>query len=85
MSDVQVTLREPYDDALGTSAVISRSSVDNKRIERWWGYLITAFAQQYMDMVTSAVLDMNNVLHRECVRFVFLSVIQKELDDWNLH
>ena len=32
---------------------------------------------------------MNNVLHCECVKFVFLTVIQKELDDvtnhWNLH
>ena len=73
--------------------VCGKSSA-NQRIERFWGRLRTAFTdvwkkKSFKDLCDTGCLDTSNNLHIQCVRYVFLPLIQTQLDTfrhmWNLH
>ena len=91
IADVQTPLRQDHDN--NTVTVMIGSSNHNQRIERWWGYCRKAILQCYMDLFkdleTSGILQINNVLHMECLKFCFMNVLRNELkmhaQIWNEH
>ena len=68
-------------------------STSNQRIEAWWGLLRKACADWWINLFkdlnreTGLYVD-DNVIHRECLKFCFMDVIQNELNrvaqNWNV-
>ena len=81
------------DNMSGMNSFISGRSSGNQRIERFWGTLrlgFTAFWRNYFrDMVDRGLLRTDDPVHLECLRYCFMSLIQRDLDAfvelWNLH
>jgi hypothetical protein len=92
-ADVQELLREPHNNEIDAPGTMFGSSVHNQRIERFWGCLTTTYAQHYRDefkdLRDSGILDVSDVIHRECLKLCYMGIIQMELDQvrvrWNLH
>lgn len=93
IADIQTLFRSNDNDDLSRCSVMFGSSNHNQRIERFWNYLRKVLLQSYMDIFKdlemSGVLEMTNFLHMECLKFAFMPVIRKELDNharqWNKH
>ena len=68
-------------------------STANQRIESYWSQLRRSCANWWInlfkDLVDTGVLDTSLDYHVNCIRFAFMPVIQKELDEvkelWNNH
>ena len=69
------------------------SSPSNQRIENWWSHRRKGFTTWVMeffkDLVNGRILIPGNHIYLECSWFVFLPLLQKELDEfiyyWNSH
>ena len=69
------------------------SSISNQRIENFWSHLKRIYLSWvinfFKDLVIAGSLVLGNVVHMECLWFVFSPLIQCELDrlteEWNAH
>eukprot|EP00111_Clytia_hemisphaerica_P012157 TCONS_00035698-protein len=63
-------------------------STSNQRIEAFWSQLKRSLTQWWMnffkDMIDDGTFDESDEIQRECLKFCFLQLIQKELDDFKL-
>ena len=81
------------DDFSAAKSFMYGKSTTNQRIEAWWGRLRQGCADWWIEffknLTDSGLYNDNNVLHRECLKFSFMDVIQTELDrvvlEWNVH
>lgn len=85
--------RNDTDRHRGHSSFLYGRSTSNQRIEAWW----SCFRRQrtnwwinyFRDMVDEGVLNPALGIHRECIRFCFIGIVQTELDEtvrlWNNH
>lgn len=94
MAGAQCFFRLENDDPLsGNKAHKYGTSPSNQRIECWWSFFRKDSSEWWMsffkDMCASAVLDLSNELHKECIWFCFNNIIQDMLDEvkihWNTH
>ena len=68
-------------------------STSNQRIEAWWGLLRKGCTDWWIrhlkDMRDSALYNDEDVVHRECLKYCFMDIIQAELHraakNWNVH
>lgn len=91
--DLQRTLRYNHNDDMSgrKSFLVGRSA--NQRVEKFWGTLKTSVAQFwrncFQDFQDTGLFNVSCPLHKECVRFCFLFMIQHQLDmfvgNWNSH
>jgi len=69
------------------------TSHTNQRIESFWSFLrrlrIQWWIEMFEDLMQFGVLDTSHERQVECIRYCFMDIIQKELDDfhvyWNCH
>ena len=69
------------------------SSPANQRIECWWSYCRKSYTTWLIDffrqMVEDGILIPGHAIHMECSRFVFLKLLQIQLNEvqyaWNTH
>jgi hypothetical protein len=74
-------------------SIIQGRSVHNQRIERLWRDLYTGCTNMYYDLFyfleDEGLLDVNNIVHRWCLQYVFAPRFQRDLDtfrhQWNRH
>ncbi|XP_048111462.1 uncharacterized protein LOC125302346 [Alosa alosa] len=93
MAAIQCTLRSPYTDVFaGAASHIYGTSMANQRIESWWSYFRKQRSQFWMDLMSDLRerhLFNGSHEHTCLVRFVFLGVLQGDLDEcrrkWNTH
>lgn len=92
--DIQRILRaNDNDDMSGMASFKVIPSTQNIRIERFWGFLKSShgvfWINLFKDMVDYELLDLTNPIHIECLRYVFMPLIQRDLDklreEWNAH
>lgn len=85
--------RNCQDNLAGEKSFLYGKSVANQRIEAWWAFLRKSNTDWWMrffkDLTALGQFDNSNVIHVECLRFCFTSLIQEELNrvaqHWNLH
>lgn len=85
--------RSCNDSHAGTKSFLYGTSTSNQRIESWWSILrksrATWWINFFKDMVDEGYFDPGLRYHLECIRFCFMAIIQKELDEtrtlWNSH
>ena len=85
--------REASDAFAGEKRFLYGKSVSNQRIEAWWGQLRKGCADWWItyfkDMRESGVYCDSNVIHVQCLRFCYMSILQAELHRaarlWNVH
>lgn len=91
---IQMGLRFPHvDNMSGINSVTIGRSTANQRIEMMWSFLMPRFTLFWKGLFTSLIEEghLNNAdpFHLECVRFCFLPIIQRHLDEfrevWNTH
>jgi hypothetical protein len=94
MAAAQSYFRLEGDDPFaGNEAHRYGSSPSNQRIECWWSFLRKDTSEWWIvffkDMCESGIVDLGNILHRECLWFCFHTIIQDHLDKvkhrWNTH
>lgn len=76
-----------------TSSHIYGTSPGNQRIEAWWSFFRRNQSQFWInlfeDLIEFGSYDPNRPRQMDCLRFCFLSVVQRELDSvrvqWNTH
>ena len=81
------------DDFSGDKSFMYGKSTSNQRIEAWWGRLRQGCADWWIeffkDMRDSGSYTDDNVIQRECLKFCFMDLIQRELHqvalEWNVH
>jgi len=69
------------------------TSPGNQRIEAWWSFYRRQHSQWWIDLfetlVSSGSFHPGSVCETDCIRFCFMPIIQKQLDDmrcqWNTH
>lgn len=69
------------------------TSPGNQRIEAWWSFYRRHHSQWWLDvfeaLVASNHFHPGNMVETDCLRFCFMNVIQRQLDDvrrqWNTH
>ncbi|XP_069126482.1 uncharacterized protein [Argopecten irradians] len=92
--DLQYALRWNHTDPFqGLSSFMYGSSLRNTRIERFWRNLRSMCGQSWMDLFKSmteyGILDTTDEVHLQCVRYCFLQLVSKDLEDvvrhWNEH
>ncbi|OWF41011.1 uncharacterized protein LOC110463046 [Mizuhopecten yessoensis] len=92
--DLQYALRWNHTDPFqGLSSFIYGSSLRNTRIERFWRNLRCMCGQTWMDLFKSmtehGILDTTDDVHLQCIRYCFLQLVSKDLEDvvrhWNEH
>ncbi|XP_060556998.1 uncharacterized protein LOC132717525 [Ruditapes philippinarum] len=92
--DIQVALRyEHSDNMAAVNSFLTGTSPSNQRIEQFWGTLRASFSvfwrNHFKDMTDRGMLNMDDRIHLEVLRFCFLPIIQRDLDKftqvWNLH
>ncbi|VDI57952.1 Hypothetical predicted protein [Mytilus galloprovincialis] len=74
-------------------SVIYGSSVYNQRIERYWGWLRQSKSDFWINhfkcLEADGILNVSSQIHKLCLQFVYLPVIQKDLAEltvlWNSH
>jgi hypothetical protein len=74
----------------GEQSFLYGKSVSHQCIEAWWSFLRLSYSSWWMiDMCDTGVFDDSDTLQTECLRFCFMHLIQKELNDvakrWNVH
>ena len=82
-----------HDDFAGEKSFMYRRSTSNQRIEAWWGLLRKGctdwWIRHFKDMRDSALYNDEDVVHRECLKYCFMDIIQAELHraarNWNVH
>jgi hypothetical protein len=92
--DVQMALRwTDADQYQGILSFVYVSSNRNVRIERFWRSLRemcgNVWMNHFKDMSDFGLLDTSDSVHLECIRYCFLPVISKDLNEvcniWNTH
>lgn len=85
--------RSSEDDFSGEKSFIYGKSTSNQRIEAWWGRLRQGCAdwwiEYFKNLRDSGFYNDDNVIHRECLKFCFMDLMQEELHrvvlEWNIH
>ena len=78
MANVQTVLRQEHTDQFANVSVMRGPSTHNQRIERFWGYLsIQSYMDLFKDFRDSGVLNMENVMHCRCLRFLLYATYPK--------
>ena len=80
------------DDFAGDKSFMYGKSTANQRVEAWWGRLRQGCAEWlvafFTDLRYSGFYYDDDIIHRECLKFCFLDVIQSELHraalEWNV-
>ena len=94
IAGIQRFLRRDCADVIaGGQCFLYGKSVSNQRIEAWWSFLRRSYSHWWMnyfkDLRDSGLYNDSDPLQVECLRFCFMSLIQKQLDKvakhWNLH
>ncbi|XP_024117477.2 uncharacterized protein LOC112139011 [Oryzias melastigma] len=93
MAALHCSLRSEHgDEFAGTKSHMYGTSTANHGIESWWSYFRKQRSQFWMDLfgdLRERHLFNGSYLHICLVRFCFLDVLQKELDEykqfWNTH
>ena len=94
VAGIQRFLRRNSCDAFsGTNSFMYGRSVSNQRIEAWWSFLRKSetdwWIKIFKDLRDSGQFSDANLLHVDCIRYCFTSLIQGELNrvarHWNLH
>ena len=85
MRVLQRALRADHNDNIsGRKAFLVGRSVASQRIERLMGSLKTSFTQfwknRFQDFQDTRIINTSNPVHRECIRFCFMGIIQDQLD-----
>ena len=81
------------DQFAGRNSFRYGTSTANQRIEAWWSQLRRHRANWWIiffkDMTALGIFDANSEIHLQCIRFCFLPILQRELNDtvvlWNNH
>ena len=81
------------DQFAGRNSFRYGTSTANQRIEAWWSQLRRHRANWWInffkDMTALGIFDASNEIHLQCIRFCFLPILQRELNDtvvlWNNH
>lgn len=84
--------RHCQDNLAGKKSFLYGKSVANQRIEAWWAFLRKSNTDWWIcffkDLTALGHFDNSNVIHIECLRFCFMSLIREELhgesQHWNL-
>ena len=85
--------RLSQDDFAGDRSFMYGRSTSNQRIEAWWSLLRKActdwWIRFFTDLRDQGLYNDDNVIHRECLKFCFMDILQTELHgvarDWNIH
>ena len=85
--------RLSQDDLVGNRSFMYGRSTSYKRTEAWWSLLRKActdwWIRFFKDMRDQGLYNDDNVIHRECLKFCFMDILQTELHgvarDWNIH
>lgn len=84
--------RSSNDDFSGEKSFMYGKSTSNQRIEAWWGRLRQGCADWWIEFfknLRDSGLYNDDVIHRECLKFCFMDLIQSELHrvvlEWNVH
>jgi hypothetical protein len=94
VATAQIALRLHHTDSLsGDKSFIYGSSPSNIRIEAWWSVFRRLKMSWWIEIckgiAMSGEFDKSNRMHRYCLAFVIVPILQKELDDfvkwWNSH
>uniref|UniRef100_A0A3P9IEL3 Integrase core domain-containing protein n=1 Tax=Oryzias latipes TaxID=8090 RepID=A0A3P9IEL3_ORYLA len=93
MAALHCTLRSEHkDEFAGAKSHMYGTSTSNQRIETWWSYFRKQRSQFWMDLLSDLRerhLFNGSPAHTNLVRYCFLGVLQKELDEykhyWNTH
>lgn len=94
LEKIQKYLRRNGNDMLaGENSFIYGRSTGNQRIESWWAILrrqcTTYWINMFKDMCTLGLLNMDDKVHSECLRFCFGDLIRNDLErmqrEWNSH
>ncbi|KAF3851382.1 hypothetical protein F7725_013154, partial [Dissostichus mawsoni] len=93
MAAIQCALRSRHSDNFaGAASHMYGSSTANQRIESWWSYFRKQRSQFWMDLMND-LRERHHFsgshAHTCLVRFVFMGVLQRDLDEcrekWNTH
>jgi len=68
-------------------------SIANQRIENWWSHQRRCYTDwlisYFKEMVYEGIIETGNIIHQECVWFVYSGLLQSDLEDvkneWNDH
>lgn len=75
--------RNSNDELAGMNSFIYGKSTANQRIEAWWSVLRRQCTNFWMnlfkDMQAVGLLNVNDKIHIECLRFCFMGLIREEL------
>jgi hypothetical protein len=85
--------RLQIDEFSGGKSFLYGRSTANQRIEAWWGILRKSctdwWIRYFKDLRDTGVYQDDDIFHRQCLKFCYMDVIQKELHKtarhWNLH
>ena len=85
--------RESNDEFGGDLSFMYGRSTSNQRIEAWWGVLRKQCTDWWMryfkDLRDQGLFCDDDVIHRECLKFCYMSILRKELykvaELWNSH
>ncbi len=85
--------RLPVDEFSGEKSFLFGRSTANQRIEAWWSLLRKSctdwWIKYFKDLRDTGVYQDDDAFHRECLKFCYMGIIQKELHGvarhWNLH
>ena len=85
--------RFQVDEFSGEKSFMYGRSTSNQRIEAWWGILRKSctdwWIRYFKDLRDMGLYNDDDEFERECLKFCFMQVIQKELNviarNWNLH
>ena len=76
--------RNGIDESAGENSFLYGKSVSNQRIEAYWSQLRKSCTAWWMnffkDLIEAGVYDTTNHIHSECMKFVFTTLLQRELD-----
>ncbi len=85
--------RSARDDFSGEKSFMYGRSVANQRIEAWWSMLRKQctdwWIKYFKDLRDRGLFSDDDIIQRECLKFCFMEVLQKELhkiaQHWNTH
>ncbi|XP_066933073.1 uncharacterized protein [Clytia hemisphaerica] len=85
--------RNGIDSVAGKKSFLYGTSTSNQRIEAWWSFLKKARSSWWInffrDLIAQGIYDPSLYLHKSCMQFCLMGIIQRELDEtkvlWNSH